>query len=150
MKKILLVLFIIPVLLFSYKRAKAQDIVPPGDFEVYLVVSPTDTSHVFGDTTFYSNTHLIGTMVIALQDTANIKSISVSMGSSSGGTDLFNKTFTFDNSGTFQDGTSYKRVGLIVYLGVGNFMGLNNFYSQVVLQDNSGYSTNPVTYSPNN
>jgi hypothetical protein len=150
MKKILLILFIIPVLLSNSKRAKAQDIVPPSDFEVYMTVAPGDTSKVFGDTLFYSTTHLVGSMVIVLQDTLNIKSITVSMGSSSGGSDLFQKTFTFDNSGAFSDGTSYKRTGMNVYLGIGNYTGLNNFYSQAALNDNSGYSTPVVTYSPNN
>ena len=135
---------------FVSQKTIAQTLLPPSDFEVLMAVAPGDSSNVFGDTLFSSNTRLVGTMVVTLQDTTSVQSINVSMGDTIGGSNLFQKTFLFDNSGIFSDGTSYSRIGLNVYLGIGNYVGLNNFYSQVVLKDSSGNSSVAVFYSPNN
>lgn len=130
-------------------KSIAQDVMPPTDFQVYMEVAPTDTTNLFGDSLFSPNTQLTGTVVLVLQDTSNIKNINVSIGAASGGSNLFQKTFVFDNAGSFSDGTSYKRQGLVVYLGVGAYTGLNSYSAQVTLQDNSGYSTPVVSFSNN-
>jgi hypothetical protein len=124
-----------------------QTIPVPRAMEVYLQVLPSDTTNLFGDSIFSPNTQVKAKMVIILRDTINISSLNITVGSSANSTNLFQKNFTFDLVGLFNDGTSYERNGLIIYLGLGNFTGLNTFYSSIRLQSPSGYITSPIMYN---
>ena len=117
--------------------------------EVFMQVDPSDTTNLFGDTLFQSNTKLLGTMVLSVSDTIGIASLSVKVGTSSGSGNLFQKTFTFDTSGNFNDGTSYIRKGYIIHLGINGFTGVNNFYSKVDLINSAGNIISTGTFDMN-
>jgi hypothetical protein len=73
----------------------------------------------------------------------------VKFGLSSSNYNLLNKTFMFDVSGTLSDGTSYSRVGNVVYLTLGTYVGLQNGFAEVKLEDTYARLTDPVVVSGN-
>jgi hypothetical protein len=128
------------------KTLSAQSLLPPSRMEVYMIVAPDDTTNLFGDTTFAVHTKLKGKMVVNLRDTLNISKIHVKLGTTNGGSQLLNRVFVYDLRGNFNDGTSYMRNKKTLYLGLGNFVGLTNYYGEVTLEDIDGDLTTPVKY----
>lgn len=70
-------------------------------------------------------------LFVVLSDTNNISSFTVKLGTTTGGSDIFQKTFEFDTEGTFQDGTSYTREGNYVRLNLGQLNSFTTYYAQV-------------------
>lgn len=85
-------------------------------------------------------------MFIALNDTSNISSFAVSLGTTNGGSDIFQRTFTYDAQGSFEDGTSYSRDGMYVRLSLGKLTNLPAYYAQVRATVN-GSQQQAVTYA---
>lgn len=132
-------------------KLSAQSIPAPTSMEVYMQKAESDTTNLYADTLFQANTKQFGKMVIVLADTFNINKIYVKIKSSSNSSgDLFNKAFTYTQSGVFSDGTSFERVLNVLYIGLGNFTGLNSFYGEAKLESSTGYQTLPATYSNTN
>ncbi len=94
---------------------------------------------------FNATTLLDASLIVKLLDTINISSINVKITDSTSGTFTnFSKTFLFDVTGPFTDGTNYKRNGntLVLHLG-STFMGIKNYTATVQLITNNG-----INYSP--
>ena len=127
----------------------AQTVMPPARMEIYMQLSNSDSTIVFDNKLFSSQSILLGTVFIKLQDSLGLAKIHVKLGTTSGGNDIFSKTFLFDVTGNFSDGTSYLRNGLKVLLGIGQFVGLNNYYSEVRLEDTSQNLSPPIYYNKN-
>ena len=70
-------------------------------------------------------------MFVVLSDTINISSFTVKLGTTNGGNDIIEKTFTYGSQGQFQDGTSYTRDGIYVRFYLGKYSTLTNYYAQV-------------------
>jgi hypothetical protein len=91
---------------------------------------------------------LMATMIVVVNDTLNLNKLYVKFGTTAGGSNLLSKTFVFNQVGNFNDGTAYERKGNIIYLTLGqNFMGLNTFYAEVKLENNSLQQGTPFVYT---
>lgn len=150
MNKLILIICSLFTILSS-NQIKAQSIPAPTSMEVYMQKAESDTTNLYADTLFQANTKQFGKMIVVLEDTFNISKIYVKIKTSSGAaTDLFNKTFLYSQSGVFADGTSFERILNVLYIGLGNFTGLNSFFGEVKLESTTGYQTLPATYSNTN
>lgn len=97
---------------------------------------------------FLPGDSLRAVMVVNLQDTTGIVKLHVKFGSTAGSANFLNKAFVYDVSGSFADKTAYRRKGKTVYLTLGEpFMGLNQFYAEVVLEHTGGQFSAPKTYT---
>lgn len=85
-------------------------------------------------------------MFVVLNDTANITSFTVKLGTTNGGNDILDKIFIFGTEGEFQDGTSYSRDGKYVRLYLGKYATLPAYYAQVRATV-SGSQQSAVTFS---
>lgn len=86
-------------------------------------------------------------MKIAISDTVSIGTLNVSLRKDeTDNTIIFSKTFTYDVSGTFSDGTSYSRSGYEITLLLGTFMGTIRPYAELVVSNNTGIITDPIVY----
>ena len=150
MKKNIFILIALTALFNLSNKLKAQTIsLSPERMEVFMELNESNTSGTVNDTLFASNAQVKGRMVIVLQDSTDISKIYVKLGNTTGASNLLSKIFNFDQAGNFTDGTSYKREGLIIYIGLGNFTGLNVYYGEAKLEDANGVSGTPVTYNNN-
>ncbi|MFI5219199.1 MAG: hypothetical protein ACHQNT_06890 [Bacteroidia bacterium] len=125
--------------LFFYSSIElcfSQSPPPPSSMEVFMEVAPNDTNNLqnYNDSVFFNLTQLKSTMALLLEDTTNVINIHVKLGTTLGSSDLLNKIFVFDQSGIFMDGTSYKRENEVIYLGLGNFIGINTYYAEAKLE----------------
>jgi hypothetical protein len=141
-KYIILIIFINVFVISGFSQTAAIS-----RMEVYMQVNQNDTTNLFGDTLFQSYTKLTGTMLITLTDTTGIASVNVKVGSTAGAVDLFHKLFTYDLTGDFSDGTDYRRHVFVIHLGLGNFTGVNTFYSSADLIDSSGNIISSKSYN---
>ena len=87
------------------------------------------------------------TMTIQLFDITDVESIQVKLGTSSGASDLLNKTFVFDVSGNVGDGCSYSRTDYTVTLGLGNYYGLTSYFSEVKIERDDHSLTDAVVFN---
>lgn len=85
-------------------------------------------------------------MFIALSDTNNVSSFIVKLGTTEGGNDIFQKTFIYNTTGIFEDGTSYTRDGAYVRLNLGKYATLTTYHAQVKAVVN-GTEQTAVTFS---
>ncbi len=85
-------------------------------------------------------------MFLVLNDTNNISSFTVKLGTTTGGNEIIEKTFSFADEGQFPDGTSYTRDGLYVRLFLGKYTTLNTYYASVRATA-SGSQQSAVSYS---
>lgn len=145
MKKGLKILGVVVCVLLSVNVSYGQSGVNAKRMEVYMKVAVGDTTNLFGDTLFHSHTRLNGSMIIVLNDTSDISTLHVKLGTSQGGSDLLQKDFQYDVSGVFTDGTSYSRDYKTIRLGLGEFTGLNHYYAELQMEDGSSQS-GPVYY----
>src|SRR5688500_351274 len=143
------IFFLSTILCIGWSYSKAQTVLPPSRMEVYTHRSNIDSIIVFNDTLFSSQSILIATVFLKLQDTLNLAKIHVKLGTTPGGSDIFSKDFLFDVEGSFSDNTSYWRGGLKILLGIGQFTGLNSYYSEVQLEDTSQNLSDAIHYNLN-
>ncbi len=150
MNKNIFILTALTAVLTLSNKLNAQTIsLIPARMEVFMELNEASGAGTVNDTLFAANAQVKGRMVIVLQDSSDISKIYVKLGNTAGSSDLLTRTFNFDQSGTFADGTSYKREGLIIYLGLGTFTGLNVYYGEARLEDANGVSGTSVTYNNN-
>lgn len=128
-------------------KGYSQTIDPPESIEIIMQVASNDNTMLPGDTLFKSNTNLIGKAIIVLSDTIGISKIHIKLGGFDGSGNLLNKFFLYNQQGSFNDGTTYFRKGKILTIGLGNFVGINTYYSEVRLEDLSGAFTPLIKYS---
>ena len=81
-------------------------------------------------------------------DTVDISDIELSLGSTNGASDLFNKTFHWTQEGTFADGTSYFHEKQVQRLGLGKFRYSGTYYALVRVKKNGAWSA-PVSFQTN-
>jgi hypothetical protein len=143
------VIFFSLVYFMSCLYLHAQTVSPPSRMEIYTHRASNDSIIVFNDTLFSSQSTLIATVFLKLQDTLNLAKIHVKLGTAPGGSDIFSKDFLFDVEGSFSDNTSYWRGGFKVLLGIGQFIGLNSYYSEVQLEDTSENLSDVIHYNLN-
>jgi hypothetical protein len=136
---------VIIVLIFFNTNYLFAQTAAPLEMSIFVVVSSMDTSSNWGDN-FSSSTVVEATMKCKLSDTTNISNVIVRVGTSPGGSDLFNKSFNYHSIGTFSDNTSFYRYGKNIKIGLGNYTGLNDFYGELQLQSTSGVLSNIITY----
>ena len=84
-----------------------------------------------GDTAITTEVQKEPQMFVVLSDTNNIASFSVKLGTTSGGNDILDKTFSFLEEGEFEDGTSYTRDGNYVRIFLGKYATLPAYHAQV-------------------
>jgi len=84
---------------------------------------------------------------ITLIDSSDIADILVKMGSTRKDSDILNKTFVYDQAGTFSDGTSYSRAKNIITVGLGTFPRLDHFFGEVYIQRSDGSLSDPISFS---
>lgn len=132
-----------------FLQVKSQDILPAERMDMIMEVAANDTTIAANDTTFSSNTSIVTKVIVALQDTVHLSKIHVKLGTTNNSSNLLNKYFSFGTSGNYPDGTSYIRVGNVVYLNLGTRMGLQNCYAEIKLEDTLGRFTDPVNLSGN-
>jgi len=87
------------------------------------------------------------TMFIQLFEVTGIESIRVKLGTSSGASDLLNKTFDFDVSGNVGGGCSYSRTDYVITLGLGDYSGLISYFSEVILERTDHSLTDAVVFN---
>ena len=112
----------------------------PKRVDVYMQLQENDTTMHRGDKQFHENTQLTATMYILLADSSAITGFHVKLGIADGYSDLFEKEFN-NVQGTFIDGTSFTQKGNKIYIGLGNYIGINTFYGEVYLINDYGSSS---------
>ncbi len=142
---------ILLILLFSFAllKTKAQNILPAQRIDMLLEATTTTTQTPSNDSTFASNAQVATKLIIVLQDTVHLSKIHVKVGTTATNYNLITKQFTFGTTGTFADGTSYTRTGNVVYLTLGTYLGLQNAFAEIKLEDTFARFTDPVTVSGN-
>jgi hypothetical protein len=86
-------------------------------------------------------------MTIQLFEVTSIASIQVKLGTTSGGSELLSKTFTFDVSGNVGNGCSYSRVDDIVTLGLSSYIGLTAYFTEVRITKSDASVTDAVVFN---
>lgn len=129
--------------LFFVNLAHAQDAPQQTDLQVFRKVPAAEMAALANVSPESVDAALASidmdfTYAITLTDTTDIASIQVKLGSTDGGSEHFSKTFTFDGAATNPDGTTYRREGFYVYLGIGTYNSLNTFFAEAQIEDNSG------------
>jgi hypothetical protein len=102
---------------------------------------------VNGNPTVTDSTVFGASMNILLYDTVGISSIAVLFGRSEGVYDLLQKTFTFNSTGTFPDGTSYYSSGLSITLGLGEFTDLKHYSAELIVHRTNGSRTDIISFN---
>ena len=98
---------------------------------------------ILDDTVALSNPQ----MLIDVTDTISITDIEVNLGTTEGSADIISKTFTYNQEGEFQDGTSYTRDGNIVRLNLGTYSSLPSCYATARLRYSNGTYSDPVSFN---
>jgi hypothetical protein len=142
-------IFLLAFLLTLFYQVKSQNILSAERMDMILEAAPNDNSLSSNDTTFATNTHVVSKLIIVLQDTVHLSKIHVKLGTTNNNYNLLNKYFSFDVNGTLADGTSYQRLGNVVYLTLGTYTGLQNAFAEVKLEDTYARFTEPETLSGN-
>jgi hypothetical protein len=137
--------FIVLLSLFLQTRAFSQGHYPVVVME--LQTASVANNVVNGQPDISDSTIFRVTMKIIISDTASITNLQVGLKKSiDDATIIFSKTFTYDNVGNFADGSSYSRAGYEITMVLGEFMGTINPYVELVVTNNSGNVTDPISY----
>ncbi|PCI95670.1 MAG: hypothetical protein COB15_11940 [Flavobacteriales bacterium] len=81
--------------------------------------------------------------VIGLLSELNISKIHAKMGTTDGGNEVFEIVANFDGL-NLPEGVTLTKTGNLVYLELGEYIGIQTFYAEVVLEDNAGGFTLPL------
>ncbi len=142
--RFLAILFLIAFLLIG--KVFSQTYYPINDISCYFEILGNNTNSP-EDTLVSAGTLLKGTVLTTLSDTNNITAFNVKVSSNDGkNISLFQKTYAFDLSGNFNDGTSYKRDGYNVYLGISIYTGLNYYIINVAATKTDGTNSTPYKF----
>ena len=86
-------------------------------------------------------------MTCQLFEVTGITSLHVKLGTTNGGSDLLDKTFAFDVSGNVGNGCTYSRTDYTVTLGLGDYNGLTDYFSELVLERNDHSLSDPLIFN---
>lgn len=145
MKIILKLSLIVLAVIFSI-QLKAQNTYP-------LISSSIETSCIFNcidaDSIPYisDSTAIRVVMTCQLFEVTGITSLHVKLGTTNGGSDLLDKTFDFDVSGSVGNGCTYSRTDYTVTLGLGDYNGLTDYFSEVILERADHSLTDAVIFN---
>lgn len=138
-------LFLIGAMCHS-ANANAQNTYP-------LISSSIETNCISNcvdaDSIFYisDSTAIRVVMTIQLFEVTGITSLHVKLGTTNGGSDLLDKTFAFDVSGGVGNGCTYSRTDYTVTLGLGDYNGLTDYFSELVLERNDHSHSDPLIFN---
>ena len=113
-------------------------------------VETTCLLNCLGEDSIYSvtdSTSIQVVMTVNLFQATGISSFHVKLGTTSGGPDLLNKSFSFDVFGNVGNGCSYNRIDDTVILGLGDFNGLTSYFSEVVLERTDQTLTEAIVFN---
>ncbi len=85
-------------------------------------------------------------MTIDLFEVTGITSIHVKLGTTSGASDLLDKIFEFDVSGSIGNCT-YSRTDYTVTLGLGTYNGLSSYFSEAILERDDHSLTDSIVFN---
>jgi len=145
MKK-LISAFILICLIFLCGNIKAQNTYPV----LSTSVETTCITNCLGmDSIPYvsDSTSIRTVMTVQLFEVTGIFSLHVKLGTTSGGSNLLDKTFAFDVSGSVGNGCTYSRTDDIVTLGLGDYNGLTSYFSEVILERTDHSLTDAVVFN---
>jgi hypothetical protein len=154
-KKILISLVLVMVLDISIK---AQTVPSPTEVTVNLeTIGAMEIPDAVLDTltdTYYllqQEPELKLTLNIILQDTNQISKINIKLGTTSGGIELLNQSFIYDQT-NLGAGLSYERKGNYVKLGLGNYDNTTYalYYAEVEIEDASGNKSTIISTDTSN
>lgn len=115
--------------------------------DLIFTASRLNSAPLPGDTAFRAFALLDGKAIIQLLDTTGITSIRVAITDTlSGAYTIFDKTFTYDVTGPFTDGTSFRRTGNKVYLELGTFRGMLKYNLEITIQPSTGPALSSYSY----
>ena len=86
-------------------------------------------------------------MTIQLFEVTGITSLHVKLGTSSGGSDLLDKTFAFDVSGDVGNFCTFSRNDYTVLLGLGSYNGLTFYFSELILEKVDHSFTDAIVFN---
>ncbi len=134
--------------LVNINISNAQTFTGPRKIELLFENSFSDTTANANGDFFSFSPKVKATAILLLNDTTDIAEIHVRLGLSAGDSSLLNKTFIYDSSGIFADGSSYNRNGLVVHLGLGTFENsLDKYYAEAWLENSLGIHSLSVVRS---
>ncbi len=138
---------LILILLFINFKSLAQGHFPVISMEIMTV--PVDGFITSTGQPDISDTTLFKVeMKIILYDTLNISNFRVELKTdASNSVNLITKTFNFTQAGNFADGTSFRRNGYEVIIGLGDFLGIFNPYALLVVETTTGVISDPIIYN---
>ena len=119
-----------------------------------IIAMSVEANAPVGDTTQYgiptldSNTVFATTMNVILGSTDDIYQVHVKLGNTLHGTQYLSASFDYNVDGTFGT-TTYSQTGNIVTLGLGNHIGMINYYAEVQIERADHSLQNAVLFSNN-
>lgn len=140
MKLYKLILTVIIALVYHLPSV-SQTTGPHDSLNIVMIVAPNDQTMNVGDMDFKINTSLIYKAIIRLSDTVGVAKLHFKLGSTNGASNYLNKEFIFDQSGIFSDGTAYVRKKNIVYLTLGTYSGITNYFAELKTENTLGAFT---------
>ena len=142
MKKQALLSSILFMLVFL-SQSLGQSPLPASNLRIFLKVPP-NTSQLLREIPPDSISSVLQTLPlecilhISLVDTIGVDSITVNLGTSQGGNQLFTGNFPAHGAGSLTNGVSYIRKGAKLTLKLGTFQGNSIYYAEVRTQNANG------------
>lgn len=149
MKAFFLITGLITALAYS-RPAFAQNPPAADSLGIIMIVAPNDHTMGVGDLDFKPTTQLLYKAVFILNDTTTTSKFHIKMGATPGTANFLNKTFVFDQSGSLPDGTTYKRIGRVVYLSLGTYAGITTYAIELKVEHTNGQVSSPLSLSHTN
>ena len=113
-------------------------------------IETTCIAHCFDfDSIPINSDSTIISVVLTLQlfEITGIASIRVKLGTTSGGSELLDKTFAFDVSGNVGNSCTFSRTDYTVLLGLGSYNGLTSYFSELILEKVDHSFTDAIVFN---
>ncbi len=149
MKTVFLIIGWMAALAYS-QGAFSQTPLPADSLSMIMIVQPGDQTMGVGDLDFKPTTQVIYKVVFVLNDSTSTSKFHVKMGPTAGTANYLDKTFVFDQSGSFPDGTAYERKGRAVYLSLGTYVGISTYAVELKVENTNGQLSSPLSLSNTN
>jgi hypothetical protein len=149
MRTILFFLGLLAALLFS-RAGFSQTQLSADSLNLIMIVAPNDQTMTIGDLDFKPNTLLQYKAIFILNDTTTTSKLHVKMGSAIGTSNYLDKTFVFDQNGSFPDGTAYERKGRVVSLSLGTYTNISSYAIELKVEHTNGQFSSPLNLSNTN
>lgn len=149
MKTFRLIIGLLTTLIYS-QPTFSQTAVSADSLNIIMIVDPNDHTMAVGDLDFKPTTNVLYKAVFILHDTTTTSKFHVKMGSAAGTSNYINKTFVFDQSGSFPDGTAYERIGRVIYLSLGTYAGISTYAIELKVENSNGQLSSPLNLTNTN